>query len=180
MRRALADARRNTSLALVFLVVLATTIGLASRGETKLIPGSKNPKNDCLIEADIDGVTGRGPQVTCTDGDRCDHDGSCPNRSCRFRIRACIDQTNVPGCSGGPIGKARAFVKVGKRKTMLPLPPTGAAWAAASRNPPNGLCARWRCRPQGEGEEGRLRQHRARLRPARRELPGADGRPDRA
>ena len=122
MRRALADARRNTSLALVFLVVLATTIGLASRGETKLIPGSKNPKNDCLIEADIDGVTGRGPQVTCTDGDRCDHDGSCPNRSCRFRIRACIDQTNVPGCSGGPIGKARAFVKVGKRKTMLPLP----------------------------------------------------------
>ena len=107
---------------LATVVTLAVIIGLASHGGATLIPGSKNGRNDCLIEADVDAVVGTGPRITCTDGDRCDHDASCTNRSCRLRLRACINETNVARCTGAPIKKGSAIVKVGKRKTTLPLP----------------------------------------------------------
>jgi hypothetical protein len=49
---------RKTVLA---VVTLAATVAISSRGTATLIPGSKNPRNDCLIEADVDAVAGPGP-----------------------------------------------------------------------------------------------------------------------
>src|SRR5262245_19416715 len=116
---------------LLLLSIAAITVLALGEACATLIPGSKRPRNDCLIEADVADVVAQGPTaVSCTDGDACDHDGICVNQSCRFRMRVCVNQANVQGCAGRAIAKARAAVKLaGKKKIRLPLPAdlTGAA-----------------------------------------------------
>jgi len=107
-------------------VLSISVVAVLAFGEARatMIPGSKRPRNDCLIEAEVaDAIAEGSTRVRCTDGDTCDHDTSCADRSCRFRLRVCVNQSNVPGCVGGDIVKARAVVKLrGKKKMRLPLP----------------------------------------------------------
>jgi hypothetical protein len=113
---------------LVLVLTLSATAGLVSPGSSTLIPGGGSKKTDCYIEADIDGVSGTGPKVSCTDGDPCDHDGQCPNKSCRFQVRACVNQTNVSRCTPGTFKKPpTAFVKVGGTKTTITVPTSGCS-----------------------------------------------------
>src|SRR5207249_1849356 len=73
-----------------------------------LIEGEGNPKANCYVEFDVDGgaISGRnGNKVTCTDGDpTCDHDGACDG-ICMFRIRLCVNQTNIPQCTPAMLKK---------------------------------------------------------------------------
>ena len=119
--------RRHSEVMRISLFVLSiSVVAVLAFGEARatMIPGSKRPRNDCLIEAEVaDAIAEGSTRVRCTDGDTCDHDRTCADRSCRFRLRVCVNQSNVPGCVGGDIVKARAVVKLrGKKKMRLPLP----------------------------------------------------------
>src|SRR5215510_11040632 len=73
-----------------------------------LIEGEGNPKANCYVEFDVDGgaLSGHnGNKVTCTDGDpTCDHDGACDG-TCTFRIRLCVNQTNISQCMAATLKK---------------------------------------------------------------------------
>src|SRR5262245_60306391 len=104
-------------------ICLITTNQTVGDAGATLIPGSLRLMNDCLVEADVADAIADGPnRVRCTDGETCDHDQNCANRSCRFRLRVCVNQSNVPGCAGRAIRTARAVMKLGRRKKRLPVP----------------------------------------------------------
>src|SRR4029453_15968195 len=106
--------------ALGICLIAHLTVGDA---RATLVPGSRRTMNDCLVEADVaDAIADRPNRVRCTDGETCDHDQICANRSCRFRLRVCVNQSNIPGCAGRTIRAARAVVKLGRGKKRLPLP----------------------------------------------------------
>lgn len=102
------------------LAILLLAAGVAP---ATLIPGSRRPTNDCLVQADISDVAGPGPRIACSDGDPCDRDGACGNTSCRFRLRVCIGQGGVPGCTPGGLRRLGARLRNGRSRLDVPLPP---------------------------------------------------------
>ena len=99
------------------LLVVAATIGLVTRASARIAGGAAK-KPDCYSE--FDGIDGTNcsdpthcksvPQVKCVDGDPCDKDGVCGNRSCTFMIRLCINQTDIPVCKPQPAGLTKLQV----------------------------------------------------------------------
>jgi len=91
---------RRTIAWIVFVALvngLILAFGLAGGGRAGLIPGGGNPRSDCFVEFDVQGVTEESNHVICTDGDPCDADGRCDD-VCTFRVRVCVNQTNMPDC----------------------------------------------------------------------------------
>ncbi|HJQ82566.1 MAG TPA: hypothetical protein VKA21_00710, partial [Candidatus Binatia bacterium] len=80
------------------------------------VPGGRKAITDCYATVDVDAdVTPTSTRVIeCTDGDpRCDHDGA-RDRSCRFRVRLCVNRPNAkPTCI--PPAPPSALVEVRPR-----------------------------------------------------------------
>jgi hypothetical protein len=85
-----------------------------------LIEGEGNPKSNCYAEFDVDGGTISGNnhnKVTCTDGDpSCDTDGACDG-ACTFKVRLCVNQTNIPACMPAPLKKTPHSLNIQGPKT---------------------------------------------------------------
>ena len=84
---------------LIGLVAVAMTLGVAARALAR-IAGGHGTKTDCYSEFEgIDATSSSGmPQVKCKDGDPCDQDHKCDGQ-CTFKIRLCINQHDVAGCT---------------------------------------------------------------------------------
>jgi len=117
----------------VVAAALAAMVGLGGALQVSArISGGKPAKSDCYVE--LDGVTQTkvhpNPIAECTDGDpTCDTDGAC-NQSCRFDVRVCIDQTDVPGCTPPTGGLRRLDIKSKGTKPEAPADLTGSACGA--------------------------------------------------
>lgn len=91
------------------------------------VAGGGASKSDCYQE--FDGVTldaNSTNKVTCVDGDpSCDTDGKCDG-TCTFKIRSCLAQKDISGCTPGTIKKARASSGI-----VAPPTPTSSAVCGA-------------------------------------------------
>jgi len=108
--------RRASTTAFVLGWVLVATPGHAG-----LIPGGPTTRGDCYIEFDVDGVSGTSNRITCQDCDpSCDMDGAAtPNGACTFKIKLCVNQTNVSGCTPAPFKRGPRV-----KKNLVPIPST--------------------------------------------------------
>jgi hypothetical protein len=105
-RRQIQMTRAKIGLAAMIAVAMAG--GLGSWVLAGLIPGSGPglARSDCYVELNVQDIDNPGPNVRagrvvrCTDGDPCDTDGVCGDKSCTLRVAVCIDQRdpNLPSC----------------------------------------------------------------------------------
>ncbi len=97
--------------AVTIVAACATLVGV--RMASGRIAGGSGTKPDCYSE--FDGITAtrtsNPPRVDCEDGDpSCDTDGKCDG-TCTFKIRLCVNQTDVSGCTppAGGIGTIKVL-----------------------------------------------------------------------
>lgn len=74
------------------------------------VPGGGSPASDCFLEWQVNNPANvpfldkagavNAKQVCVDDDPRCDFDGGVPGR-CTFRLRACVNATNLPACVPG-------------------------------------------------------------------------------
>src|SRR5437016_3869068 len=124
MRVSKGSRRWPSAAALTAAVLLVLPVGPASAGFIM----SNSPKSDCYIEFDVEGASGANHIPPCTDGDpMCDVDGMCGN-GCTFRIRLCVNQTNISACT------PKAFKAPPKVTKGLVTPPSATGTDAACGN----------------------------------------------
>ena len=93
---------QRTRIAVLFTIASLLAVAPAN---AVVVPGGGSVKSDCFSEYEVDAVDSASrTSATCMDGDACDADGACGNRSCTFRVRVCVNRNDpdLPQCTPPP------------------------------------------------------------------------------
>src|SRR5439155_21782885 len=103
------------------LTLLAVALWATPPAQAQVLGGEKAP-SDCYLS--FEGITDTAPgTVACTDGSRCDADGTV-NGACTFAISVCVfGKDPVAGCHPAPVTKLTGAKFLANRPTLPAMAP---------------------------------------------------------